>query len=361
LVNDSSKEKISIKSSIHDYEVYFGSHSKSLLNGPVIIDANVRDLYFQDNTNSFHIIFASEENKNFESVLEIVNHLILGSLNKNDRVTVIGGGVVQDIATLATSIYKRGIPWRFVPTTLQAMVDSCVGGKSSINHGGAKNILGNFYPPTEIVIDVNYLSTLKETDIVCGLVEGAKICAASGREILDQFLSKAILLSNPYEDYQKELWIDLIEFVLLQKRNFVEVDEFDVGFRRLLNFGHTFGHAIEASTDFAVPHGVAVGIGILISSEFSQGGPNATTAVLNPYIERILEPVIFDFKTPLSALAPSKYLSALRQDKKGERGYYNFIVPTSNGLGFLQQSICDETDQRVLNSYKHVMGKWWNS
>lgn len=361
MASDLSKEKIHIKSSIHNYEISFGSHSEKSLGGPMIIDANVRDLYFKENTNSMDIIYSSEENKNIGSVLEIVDYLMLGGLNKTDFVTVIGGGVVQDIATLATSIYKRGIPWRFVPTTLQAMMDSCVGGKSSINYGGAKNILGNFYPPTEIIIDVNFLSTLKQSDIVCGLVEGAKICAASGWEKLDHFLSKANLLSNPYEDSQKEHWVDLIQFVLLQKRHFVEVDEFDIGIRRLLNFGHTFGHALEASTDFAIPHGVAVGIGILISSEFSQGEPNATAGMLNPFIERILEPIISDFKTTLNALTPSKYLSALRHDKKSERDYYNFIVPTSNGLGLSQQLICDETDQRLLNSYKLVMKKWWNS
>jgi 3-dehydroquinate synthase len=358
LADNTPQEKICVKSSMHNYEIFFGSYSDDLLGSVMIIDANVKDLYFKEINNGVHIITSSEENKNIESVLQVLDYLITNGLNKTDLVTVVGGGVVQDIATLAVSIFKRGIVWKFVPTTLQAMMDSCIGGKSSINYGGAKNILGNFFPPTEIAIDANYLSTLKEIDIVCGLIEGAKICAASGLESLNQFLSKANLLSNHYEQHQKELWDDLIKFVLLQKRDFVEIDEFDIGIRRLLNFGHTFGHALEASTDFAIPHGVAVGIGILISSEFSENGTNAISAALNPFLESILEPVIFDFKTPLNTLNPSRYLSVLGQDKKGEHGHYNFIVPTSSGLGVSKELICDETNQRILNKYKMVVEKW---
>ena len=358
MVSKAPKEKIFIRSSIHDYWVSFGPVAGNKLGGTSIIDANIKDLYFKDINQGVHVIFSSEENKNIESVLKIVDHLIINGLNKSDSVTVVGGGVVQDVATLATAIYMRGILWRFVPTTLQAMIDSCIGGKSSINHGGAKNILGNFYPPTEIVIDVNFLSTLNEKDIICGLVEGAKICAASGAESLNHFLSRANLLSNPYEKHEEALWNDLIEFVLLQKKKFIEEDEFDLGIRKLLNFGHTFGHALEASTNFAIPHGVAVGIGILISSEYSESETNSISKVLNPFIERILEPVMSDYTTFLSSLDQSKYLGALRQDKKSQHGNYNFILPTTNGLGLSREVISNETDQRVLTAYKLVLKKW---
>ena len=352
-----SSESIFVKSLLHDYRIDFESFTHGFGETVILIDSKVNNLYFNYEANNAIIIDATEENKNIGSVVKVVDTLILAGVNRSEWITVIGGGVIQDIATMATSIYKRGLMWRFIPTTLQAMIDSCVGGKSSINHGGAKNVLGNFYPPYEILIDVKFLSTLDQNDLICGLIEGAKICAASGPEELDDFLTIAKQLSIPYDSKQAQGWESLIHLALHQKKSFVELDEFDVGIRKLLNFGHTFGHAIEASTDFEVPHGIAVGVGILVSNEFASDYQNFLRDDLIPFLEKILEPVISIYMPSLNKIEWESFFEALAQDKKSERNYYNFIVPTSNGLKLIREDISEATKNRVTTAFKGAIDR----
>jgi 3-dehydroquinate synthase len=170
--------------------------------------------------------------------------------------------VVQDIAGFVATVYMRGVKWTFLPTTLLAMVDSCIGGKSSINVGAFKNLVGSFYPPDEIIVPVAAIETLPAEHIAAGRCEAAKICFARGDQCFDDYVAISTANGAAVEP--------MIELSLGAKKWFIEVDEFDQNERLLLNFGHSFGHALESCTSYGITHGVAVGIGCLAAVAFSE-------------------------------------------------------------------------------------------
>jgi 3-dehydroquinate synthase len=206
------------------------------------------------------IIFidANEESKEFQAVGPLIEQCRNKGLARSGRIVALGGGVVQDIAGFVATVYMRGVQWTLLPTTLLAMVDSCIGGKSSINVGAFKNLVGSFYPPDGIVVPLRAIETLPDEHIAAGRCEAAKICFAHGEQCFDQY---AALRDGDYER--------MIELSLGAKKWFVEVDEFDQNERLLLNFGHSFGHALESCTSYGVTHGVAVGVGCLAAVDFS--------------------------------------------------------------------------------------------
>ena len=240
-----------------------------------ITDASVRDAiaacdgsliladsFFRDQLEGLDrpIIFidATEEAKEFQALGPLIEQCRKQGLARSGRIVALGGGVVQDIAGFIATVYMRGVKWTFLPTTLLAMVDSCIGGKSSINVGAFKNLVGSFYPPDEIIVPVKAVETLPPEHIAAGRCEAAKICFARGVECFDDYTALA--------DGDVER---MIELSLGAKKWFIEVDEFDQNERLLLNFGHSFGHALESCTSYGVTHGVAVGVGCLAAVAFS--------------------------------------------------------------------------------------------
>jgi 3-dehydroquinate synthase len=207
------------------------------------------------------IIFieATEEAKEFQAVGPLIEECRKQGLARSGRIVALGGGVVQDIVGFVATVYMRGVKWTLLPTTLLAMVDSCIGGKSSINVGAFKNLVGTFYPPDEIIVPVAAVETLPSEHIAAGWCEAAKICFARGDECFDDYVALA--------DGDVER---MIELSLGAKKWFIEADEFDQNERLLLNFGHSFGHALESCTSYGVTHGVAVGVGCLAAVAFSE-------------------------------------------------------------------------------------------
>ncbi|WP_448629983.1 3-dehydroquinate synthase [Cellulomonas soli] len=179
-------------------------------------------------------------------------------VRRGDHVVAVGGGVIQDLATFVTDVYMRGLPWSYVPTTLMAMADSCIGGKSSINVGDVKNLVGGIYPPSAVVVDPDFLASLSATARAAGFSEAAKIAFCRGPETFDGYLAA-------YDGFEGDPDA-LIDLVLRAKRWFVEIDEHDRKERRLLNFGHTFGHALEVAVDHRISHGLAVAFGVLCAT-----------------------------------------------------------------------------------------------
>ncbi|MBI3432359.1 MAG: 3-dehydroquinate synthase [Hydrogenophilales bacterium] len=208
---------------------------------------------------------ATEYAKSLDRMSEVIIRLRESGATRNTNLVAIGGGVIQDVATFCASIYMRGISWKYLPTTLLGMVDSCIGGKSAVNVGPYKNIVGNFYPPDEILIDPDLCGTLPIEQKVAGLCEAAKICYARGEDAFARYLAL-----HPSADLENIDLSQLIELSLRSKKWFIEVDEFDRNERLLLNFGHTFGHAIEGAAKFAVSHGVAVGVGMLAAMHYAR-------------------------------------------------------------------------------------------
>jgi len=225
-----------------------------------IVDANVSRLHGDVIPSAFILQEAVESAKNLESVAHLVEQLRDHGSTRQTQVVAVGGGIVQDLATFSASCYMRGIPWTYCPTTMLSMVDSCIGGKSSINVGRYKNIAGNFYPPEEVVIDTRFCNTLTDEQMAEGLCEAAKICYADSDDAFNTYL--ALTEGGPVPPRDDRL-ARLIQHSLRTKKRFIEEDEFDQGIRLLLNFGHTFGHAIEGGTSYAISHGIAVGLGML--------------------------------------------------------------------------------------------------
>ncbi|MEA3059844.1 MAG: 3-dehydroquinate synthase [Sphingomonadales bacterium] len=223
------------------------------------------DSFFRDQLEGLDrpIIFidASEEAKEFQALGPLIEQCRGQGLARSGRIVTLGGGVVQDIAGFVATVYMRGVKWTLLPTTLLAMVDSCIGGKSSINVGAFKNLVGSFYPPDEIIVPVAAVETLPPEHIAAGRCEAAKICFARGDECFDEYVALAAANGTAVDR--------MIELSLGAKKWFIEVDEFDQNERLLLNFGHSFGHALESCTSYGVTHGVAVGVGCLAAVAFS--------------------------------------------------------------------------------------------
>lgn len=301
-------------------------------------------------------IEALESNKSLEASPGVIAALRKLNANRDTHIIAIGGGIIQDIATFAASIYMRGVPWTYLPTTLLGMVDSCIGGKSSLNVLGYKNLAGNFYPPQDVVIDTDFISTLDTEMISGGLCEAAKICYARGPK---QF--QAYLATGPHAALAPQQAGPVISASLLTKKWFIEIDEFDQKERLLLNFGHTFGHAIEAGTDFAVSHGVAVGLGIFAAVHFAtlRGELTAEGARRAADLVQHIETLITPASGPVIKVPPVVDLSVVMQkfeyDKKHKRDTYRIIIPRGDGgLELTSFAKSDETRETVLASYRLV-------
>lgn len=227
-----------------------------------LVDANVARLYAGPLAAVLAkpttiIIEATEDNKSIERIIPVIKRLVDYNIRRSSILVAIGGGIIQDITCFISSILLRGIEWRFIPTTLLAQADSCIGSKSSINLGFVKNILGTFNPPSQIWICPSFLDTLDRKDVRSGIGEILKVHAIAGYERFDRLrLDFASLTTD------RQVLLSYIRAALQIKQEYVEVDEFDLGVRNIFNYGHSFGHAIESATNFAIPHGVAVSIGM---------------------------------------------------------------------------------------------------
>jgi 3-dehydroquinate synthase len=266
---------MTVQSSKHPYNVLFVDNYISILKkhlvpgDVVVVDANILAIHKEQLTqilqDIFHIVIEpSEKQKSYQGIEPFINQLIEAGFRKNNRLLAIGGGVVQDITAFISSILFRGVDWFFYPSTLLAQCDSCIGSKTSINFGEYKNQLGGFYPPKEIIIDVNFLKTLSALDFRSGMGEMLHYYLVSGEEDFQR-------ISREYDLAFKdpEVLCELVAHSLEIKRGYVERDEFDQGPRNVFNYGHSFGHALETMTDYEIPHGIAVSIGMDLANYLS--------------------------------------------------------------------------------------------
>lgn len=227
-----------------------------------LIDVNVARLYavplkrILDNPNTI-VIDAVEENKSIERIIPVIEKLVEHKARRDHVLLAIGGGIIQDITCFIASTLLRGMRWHFVPTTLLAQADSCIGSKSSINLGDTKNILGTFNPPDRIFICTSFLDTLDPKEIHSGVGEIIKVHAIDGKEAFDRLAKD---FDRVFTD--RAMLREYIQSALLIKQRYIEQDEFDRGIRNIFNYGHSFGHAIESATKYAVPHGIAVTMGM---------------------------------------------------------------------------------------------------
>lgn len=257
-----------IKSGTGEYEVEVLSDVfKKLSSYPTdktqfIVDKKVYDLYkgqFEEFLPQHKLVFveALESSKNVDRVSFYVSDLIKNQVKIDHTLIAIGGGITQDITCFVASTLFRGMKWAFVPTTLLAQADSCIGSKSSINVAQFKNLMGTFYPPQKIMLDVSFLDTLEPMDVLSGIGEILKVHMVKG---IPYFEKAAANYDRMVSD--KKVLLDFIWDSLLYKKELIEIDEYDRGPRNVMNYGHSFGHAIEAATNFLIPHGIAVSLGM---------------------------------------------------------------------------------------------------
>ena len=265
-------EVMGVKTPSLEGKIYLGedavaSRLPALIQGKqcfVVTDSNVYALYKEWFQRWFHdaeifVLPAGEERKNFASLELVLEKMVGAGLKRTSKLIVVGGGVIGDLGGLCASLYMRGIEYVQVPTTLLAMVDSSVGGKTAIDFQGVKNIVGSFYSPCEVWIDPMFLGTLPSREWKCGIGEVVKYAALSP--------SVFQALSAAKGEVTKELAGSLIEECIRFKADVCQKDEHDRGERKCLNIGHTTGHAIELA--YGLSHGESILLGMALETELA--------------------------------------------------------------------------------------------
>jgi 3-dehydroquinate synthase len=313
-----------------------------------LIDEHVLELYgpsFSRDLAALNCvpILAAEETKTLENMPTIVSRLLEAGTRRGSSLLAIGGGITQDIASFLASVMFRGMPWQFIPTTLLAQADSCIGSKSSINASGVKNLLGTFHPPDAIDVDCSVLATLDKTALHSGIGEMLKVHAISGPRDFDR-------LAENYESLLSDsnVMTKAVHQSLLYKKRLVELDEFDEGPRNVMNYGHSFGHAIETATEYAIPHGVAVSIGMDMANYVAQF-LGVTTLTEFERMHPVLRLNSMDFDPVL--FEATAVISALQRDKKNSSTHYRLVLPDTNGEITLSWIDMDEQLVVAVSSY----------
>lgn len=310
-----------IKSSTKDYEVNIVrdfSFVEQLLqreNAMFVIDKTVYNLYhdrlFANIPESrLMLLEALEPNKTIDTALKICEVMTEIPAKRNAWLVSFGGGITQDVTGFAANILYRGVHWAFVPTTLLAACDSCIGGKTSLNYKQYKNLLGTFFAPDEIYICPEFFKTLTEKDFESGLGEVVKFNVMFGEEGITHIEN---CIDRLLERDPQEL-NTCVEKSLQFKKRFIEEDEFDRGVRIHLNFAHTFGHAFEVASNYEFPHGTAVAMGTIAANRVSvRRGWLAPE--LAARMERVLQKIIHVDKR-LTEADMGTIMAAIRKDKK---------------------------------------------
>lgn len=208
-----------------------------------------------------HIIKSGEEHKNIENVLNIIESLAASGFSRSDYIVALGGGVICDMAALAASLYMRGMELILIPTTLLAMVDASVGGKTAVNLKYGKNLIGSFYLADNILICKDFLKSLDKVNISCGIAEIIKYSCISSEYIINLLKKSIKIKEGEYIINYNHIDLLLKECIKV-KLEIIEDDLYDKGNRNILNLGHTIGHAIEKKSEFSIPHGIAVAMGL---------------------------------------------------------------------------------------------------
>lgn len=349
-----------IKSRFKDYEVVIEENLNflpsltKLENTQYVIDKNVFNLYssyFQQiPKNRLMIIDALEEHKTIDTALDICERMTEIPAKRNATLVSIGGGIIQDLTGFVANVLYRGINWTFVPTTLLASCDSCIGGKTSLNYKKYKNLLGTFYPPDKILICAKFFETLTERDYKSGLGEVVKFNIMSGIEGLENISLNIDSLLNRDDNTINVFVRNSLNF----KKRFIEADEFDKGERIKLNFAHTFGHAIEVITNYEIPHGTAVAIGMIMANSVSLKRGLISEAVVKRS-EKVLLKVI-DIDPALLDVPVEEVIDVMKKDKKQVGDNLTAVLMAENTENSLKLMIKHDLEkQEIAASFQYFL------
>ncbi len=306
----------------------------------IVSNETVAPLYLQALKDSFAntqvdtlILPDGEQFKTLEYWSRIIDKLVDIRATRDITLVTLGGGVIGDLGGFAAACYMRGIRFIQVPTSLLAQVDASVGGKTGFNHTQGKNLVGAFHQPVSVLIDIETLKTLPERDFSAGMAEVVKIAAVRDAEFLNWLESnnKAINAREP------EVLISLIRRSIVNKAEVVARDERESGVRALLNFGHSFAHALESLTGYTkYLHGEAVAIGMLVATRLSEQR-NLCAPGLSDRLGKLLRSFGLPVDMPDDAL-PDEILELMKLDKKVIAGSYRLILLNAAGQGFIDSN-----------------------
>ncbi|MFC1599728.1 3-dehydroquinate synthase [Patescibacteria group bacterium] len=318
----------------------------------LICDAKVRKLYGNDlaeklNKAGIKVEVFSFQNgekfKNLKTVERLLGAMSKSEFFRDDAVIALGGGVTGDIAGFVASIYMRGIPYIQIPTTLLAMVDSSVGGKTGVDTSYGKNLIGTFTQPEKVYINVNFLKTLPKKQMLNGVGEAIKYGVIADKKVLGLLRrNKEKIMNLNVRTLER-----LISMCIKIKARIVEIDEKESEVRKILNYGHTFGHAIEKISRYKIEHGEAITIGMCLIN---------TIAVNKKWLkpkkaEKIKATIkMYGLPTKYEKLKPAnKLIAATKLDKKVKDGKILYIVPYKIGRVLLTDKI---TNRDIIKACK---------
>ena len=287
-----------------------------------------------------------EEFKKLETLNKVFDALLEAKFDRTSTLIALGGGVIGDITGFAAASYQRGVGFIQVPTTLLSQVDSSVGGKTGINHELGKNMIGAFYQPKAVIIDVNTLDTLSNQEFSAGMAEVIKYGLLGNAD----FLSMLEANIESIMARKKDLIIEVIFNCCQDKARIVELDEFEKGKRALLNLGHTFGHGIENAFGYGnYLHGEAVSIGMVMAAKLSKDEGNLS------HEETLrVESILSKADLPISikkTIDSETLITAMSLDKKSIDGKIRLVLLKSLGDSYLTDSYSNENFMKVVNSF----------
>lgn len=315
----------------------------------VVSNTTVAKHYFADVsaalTDHRLVLFEMDDGEQYKSLTSfeaITNKLIAEGFSRDCAIVALGGGVVGDLAGFVAATYHRGVDFYQIPTTLLSQVDSSVGGKTAINHPQGKNLIGAFYQPKAVVIDLNCLATLDARDFRSGLAEIVKYGIIYDSDFFHWLEHNAIALAQR----ETQALQHAIQRSCEIKAEIVAKDERESGIRAWLNLGHTFGHAIEAATEYGEwTHGEAVAAGTIIASKLSE----KTQRMSSSDFRRVLN-LMSQLQLPTQApnMTLADWLSYMKRDKKVKDHRINFVLPLGIGQAEVTHNITDEDLAAVL-------------
>lgn len=353
-------DTILIHSKLYDYSVEFTKDFSEKLREfekttAYVIDKNVFELYHDkfellDNEKIF-LMDAIEKEKNMDTVMRIILFFQRIGVRKNWKVVCFGGGITQDVTTMASNLFLRNVEWYFFPTTLLSMCDSCIGGKCGINLGEYKNQIGVFYPPKKVFIDVGFIKTLTPADYVNGWGELLKFSLTADSGFYDRLKNEETYI--PCKKIAEYIWEGLNV-----KKGIIEEDEFESDLRRVLNFGHTFGHALEAYTHNAIPHGKGViwGMDVVNYIAWREG------IISRVYYEEIKALIKKAFiKEEIHLENPRKLFELIRFDKKLKGNVLSFAMLNGRSHLIIYPMEIDNKLEKLFLDYIGETHEYYNN
>ncbi|MFQ5721748.1 MAG: 3-dehydroquinate synthase [Candidatus Aminicenantales bacterium] len=295
-------------------------------------------------TVSIFLLPPGEKQKNLKNVGKIYSWLASQRADRGTALICLGGGTISDLGGFAASTFQRGINLIYLPTTLLSQIDACIGGKNGVNFMGAKNQIGTFYFPRLVLIDPLFLTTLNLLRMKEGLIEGLKAGIVADEELF------ALIKNSHHKLLKKDLYL-LEKFIIRSvkvKLAIVCRDPYEKNQRKILNFGHTFGHALEAQSQYRISHGKAVALGMICASRLGTLLHISSSYILDE-LQRILRNM--QISTRRKKLDIPKILSFMEYDKKRRAGKTSFIVPQKIGRVIIKENV---RQKNILESLREI-------